>query len=143
MTRNNKQKVGISQKAILVDKNGKILAIRRTKTAPSRPLHWDLPGGAIDFGEDAKKSIEREIKEETGLKVKNLKIIDVFSGFSNNKNFWVTICYMAEPTSQKIVLSYEHDYFKWVTPKEFQKLKASPRNKRFVKSFMRNKKINL
>lgn len=136
--RNNHQKIGVSQKAILISKNGKILTIRRTKTAPSRPLHWDLPGGDIDFGEDAQKGMLREIKEETGLKVKNLKVIDVISALNDRKYFWVTICYVAQATSQKVKLSYEHDYFKWIAPKEFQKLKASPRNKKFVKNFMKS-----
>jgi 8-oxo-dGTP diphosphatase len=136
MTKNN-QKIGVSQKAILVDKKGKILAIRRSKTAPSRPLHWDLPGGDLEFGEDAQKGILREIKEETGLKIKNLKVIDAISGFNNIKEFWVTICYVAKAATQKVVLSYEHDDFRWIKPEEFQKLKASPRNKEFVKNFQK------
>ncbi|MDG2522544.1 NUDIX domain-containing protein [Caulobacter segnis] len=31
--------------------------------------HWDLPGGAIDPGEDEAKALVREFGEETGLKV--------------------------------------------------------------------------
>lgn len=136
---NKNQKINVSQKAIIIDKNGKILAIRRTKTALSRPLHWDLPGGGIDFGEDAQKGMLREIKEETDLKVKNLKVIDVIAALDYKKEFWVTICYSAEVTTKKVILSFEHDDFKWVTPTEFQKLKGSPRNKKFVINFVKKK----
>ncbi len=129
------QKILLSEKAILFNKNGKLLTIRRTKTAPSRPLYWDLPGGWLDFGEDTKDGVIREIKEETGLKVKNLSVIDVISGFNDIGEFWITICYTARPTTIKVVLSYEHDDFMWVTPDEFQDLKASPRNKKFVERF--------
>lgn len=132
---NDNQKIGVSQKAILFNESGKILTIRRTETAPSRPLHWDLPGGDLDFGEDAKEGIIREIKEETGLEVEDLKLLDVISAFNDVKQFWVTICYIARPTTNKAVLSYEHDDLKWVTPDEFLKLKASPRNKKFVERF--------
>jgi 8-oxo-dGTP diphosphatase len=132
---NNSQKIGVAQKAILFDKGGKILTIRRSATAPSNPLCWDLPGGDVDFGEDAKESIIREIKEETGLEVNDLRVLDVISGFNDKDEFWVTICYAAQPTTAGVKLSYEHDDFKWVTPEEFKQLEVSPRNKKFVEMF--------
>mgnify|MGYP001589925562 CR=1 FL=1 len=58
--------VGFSQKAFVFGKNGKFLTMRRTKTAPSNPLRWDLPGGDVEFGEDPLKSIVREVGEESG-----------------------------------------------------------------------------
>lgn len=128
-------KIGVSQKAIIFNK-GKILTIRRTKTAPSRPLHWDLPGGDLDFGEDARKGIRREIKEETGVQIKDLRVMDVISGFNDKDEFWVTVCYIAKPKASHVTISHEHDDFRWVTPDEFQKLSASPRNKKFVKMFV-------
>jgi 8-oxo-dGTP diphosphatase len=30
---------------------------------------WELPGGGLDFGEDIKEGLKREIQEEMGLKV--------------------------------------------------------------------------
>ncbi len=140
--KNNKGKIGVSQKAIIFRKDGRFLTIRRSKTAPSRPLHWDLPGGDLEFGEDAKEGVIREIKEETGLEVKDLMVMDAISGFNDKNEFWVTICYTAQPTTSEVKLSYEHDDFQWVTPDEFQELKASPRNKKFVEKFkfLRTKK---
>lgn len=137
----NKQ-IKISQKAILFDNGGKILTIRRTETAPTWSLHWDLPGGALDYGEDIKDGITREIKEETGLNVQDLSVMDVISRLKDKEEelltairYLVTICYTARPKTTKVVLSHEHDDFMWVTPDEFQNLKASPRNKKFVKIF--------
>jgi len=132
---NNNKKIGVSQKVILLQENGKFLTIRRSKTAPSRPLNWDLPGGDLDFGEDAKEGIIREIKEETGLEVSEPKVIDAISGLNDENEFWVTICYTARPATTVVKLSYEHDDFKWVTPGEFQQLEAAPKNKKFVERF--------
>lgn len=84
---NRNQKIRVSQRAILFNKNGNILTIRRTETAPSRPLHWDLPGGNLEFGEDTRNGIFREIKEETGLKTKGLSVMDVISGFNDKDEF--------------------------------------------------------
>ena len=38
----------VAQKAVLVRADGKILALRRSKTDPARPLTWDLPGGDVE-----------------------------------------------------------------------------------------------
>ena len=132
---NKEQEIHFSQKAILFNDDGKILTIRRTETAPSRPLHWDLPGGIFEFGEDLKEDIIREIEEETGLGVTGVSVIDAIGALDDRNEFWVTICYIAKPTSDNVVLSYEHDEFKWVSPDEFLKLKASPKNRKFVEGF--------
>lgn len=125
----------VSQKAIIVNAEGKLLTIRRSKTHPLWPLYWDLPGGELDFGEDSKKGIIREIKEETGLKVKDISVFDVMSGLNDRNEFWVTICYTARSSKSKIRLSYEHDDFKWIILNEFKKLKMSPKNKKFIEKY--------
>ena len=133
---NKETKIGVAQKAIIFREDGKILTMRRTETAPTRPLGWDLPGGELEIGEDAKAGILREIKEETGLDVNDLEVFDAFSGFNDVKEFWMTICYTGSPASGKVVLSYEHDDSKWVTPDEFLKLHGiSPRHIGFIEKF--------
>ena len=132
---NKNQKIRVAQKAMILNENENILTMRRSETAPSRPLQWDLPGGDLEFGEDAKAGILREIKEETGLEIKDLSVVDIASGMNDINQFWLTICYIARPKTNQVVLSYEHDDFKWVTPDEFQQLRASPRNKAFIERF--------
>jgi 8-oxo-dGTP pyrophosphatase MutT (NUDIX family) len=135
---NKDKKIGVSQKAIILRGDGKILAIRRSKTHPLRPLAWDIPGGDLEFGENAKEGIIREIREETGLEVTDLKVIDAGSWLNDSGEFWVTICYVARPKTDEIKLSWEHDDFQWVAPDEFQQLDASGRIKQFVETLYNN-----
>lgn len=131
-------KVGVSEKAILIRDDGKFLAMRRTKTAPTRPLGWDLPGGELEFGEDPQEGIIREIKEEAGVEVGDLKIFDAVSDIGGDGEFWVTIFYTARPLSTSIVLSYEHDNIKWVTSDDFLELPGiSSKQKRAIQKFKR------
>ena len=131
--------IGASQKAIIFNEQGKFLTLRRTSTALTRPNTWDFPGGDLDFGEDAISSIIREIKEETGLEVKDLKPFDVESHINEDGDFWITIGYTAIAVSEKVVLSFEHNEFKWVTAKEFLELESAPKFRRFIGNLKQNK----
>ncbi len=42
--------------------------------------YWGLPGGLMDLGESFEEVAKREVYEETGLVVENLKLLNVFSG---------------------------------------------------------------
>ena len=130
------QKKDISQKIIIFNRDGKLLTIHRTSTAPSDANKWDLQGGVLDYGEEAISGIIRETKEETGLESKNIKPFDVESHIDSEGEFWVTIAYTAEIVSDKAILSFEHDESRWVTPEEFLKLKSSDKIMRFVKKII-------
>jgi len=60
----------------LVVKNGKILLIKRND--PHRPEYhgkWEFPGGSVEYGETVHANVVREVYEETGYKVKVVKIL--------------------------------------------------------------------
>ncbi|KKT20124.1 MAG: ADP-ribose pyrophosphatase [Candidatus Nomurabacteria bacterium GW2011_GWF2_43_8] len=126
--------MGFSQKAFIFNKNRKFLIMRRTKTAPFGPLEWDLPGGDIEFGEDPIKSIIREVKEETGLTVKNPIPFDVYAGLDSENDYWVTVAFKAFKHKGKLAISWEHDLYKWVTIDEFLKLKITDRFRKYAKN---------
>lgn len=131
----NKQRIFVSQKAVVYRDDGRILALRRSETAPSRPLYWDLPGGELDIGEDVKIGIAREIKEESEIEAEDIQVLDVIAKYNDIEEYWLTVGYSARARSESVVLSFEHDDYKWVTPDEFLALKASPRNLQFVEIF--------
>ena len=123
---------GVSEKAFVFNKDGKFLTMRRTKTAPSNPLKWDLPGGDLEFGEDPIKSIIREVKEETGFIVKNPVVFDIKAIIYSQNEYWVTIAYKVFNPKGKLSISREHDLYKWVTVNEFLKLKLPVKLRKFA-----------
>ena len=64
-----------SVNAIIVNDQGHVLLQRRTDNG-----EWTNPGGAIEPGEHPAQAIVREVKEETGLDVRPLRVSGVYSG---------------------------------------------------------------
>ena len=56
-------------------KDSALLLIEK-KSGPYQGL-WDLPGGAIEFGETPVQALERELLEETALKAGALKFLNI------------------------------------------------------------------
>ena len=63
--------------AVVVEREGKVLMVRRG-VEPGLGL-WSLPGGYVDRGEVVEQAAEREVREETGLKIKVTNLVGVFS----------------------------------------------------------------
>lgn len=59
----------------VVFKDDHILLIQRNK--PPKATQWSIPGGAQDLGETLKEASAREVKEETGVDIKNITLVDV------------------------------------------------------------------
>jgi ADP-ribose pyrophosphatase YjhB (NUDIX family) len=122
----------VSTKALILNKDGKILGLRRSETHPTKPFQWDLPGGLVEEGEDLIESIKREIKEETALEVKDIKLLHVVAGNSSGGDYIITICYTCSSDSDEVKISWEHDQFEWLTGEEFLKRDINDRTKTFI-----------
>lgn len=60
----------------VVIENDRALLIRRG----SEPLRgeWSIPGGTLELGESLHQGVVREMREETGLDVRVIEVIEVF-----------------------------------------------------------------
>ena len=59
----------------IVLKNKKILLVKR-QNPPDKNM-WSIPGGAVELGETLSEAVQREIREECGIKVDNGQVIAV------------------------------------------------------------------
>jgi 8-oxo-dGTP diphosphatase len=98
-------------------RHGRVLAARRTRPA-SAAGRWELPGGAVESGEDEATALARELREE-------LALADVAVGdrigpevtLSEGRVLRIRACRAdGEPTA------LEHDALRWVGPDDLDDL---------------------
>ena len=91
--------------AVILDKDS-IILIRRKKF-PFKNF-WALPGGFIEYGEKAENAIIREVKEETGLKVKIKKLVGVYSDPKRDpRGHTISTTYLCKIVDGKLRASYD------------------------------------
>ena len=126
--------MNVSQKIILKNSAGKILALRRSVTDTLRPLTWDLPGGELEEGEDLLDNIRREIAEETGIsEVSDIKLHSAVANNNVKGEYWVGLGYTGRVKSPVVTLSFEHDEYRWLSKEKFLKLESSSKIKEFLR----------
>ena len=80
--------------AIILLKGETVLMVRR-KHEP-RKGGWSLPAGFIEHGEDIREAARREVKEETNLDIRLLRVVEVFSGFHDPRAHVLLVVFLGE-----------------------------------------------
>jgi len=115
----------------IVVKDGKYLITRRNLNKKAFPGKWTVPGGRLEI-EDyinlpkdtsehwyniLEKVLKREVKEEVGLDIKNIKYLTSMT-FLRGEEPDLIISFYADYTEGKVVLDDESVDFKWVSLEE-------------------------
>ena len=82
----------------LVVRAGRVLLVRRA-IEPFKD-HWDIPGGFLNEGEHPEEGVQREVLEETGLRVRLAGFLGIYMdryGGADAEERTLNIYYLAEP----------------------------------------------
>ena len=122
----NSIKVAVS--ALIRDDQGRILMIHRTDNDM-----YSIPGGGVEAGETVSEAVIREVKEETGIDV---RVIDMVGVFSNPEHVIAyddgevrqefSLCFIAEPTGGELRTSSESKDVRWVALEQLADLDIHP-----------------
>jgi len=112
-----------AMKAIIL-KNGKVLIMKRSMKEDHAQVLWDIPGGKIDFGEDPIDCLNREVMEESGIKIEIIKLLRVWSFLKDSKTQIIGITMLCKYKSGEVKISEEHTEFKWIKPEEIDNYDA-------------------
>lgn len=105
--------------ALVFNKKGECLLVLTHKWGGT----YGIPGGKIEKGEKAVDALVREMREETGLKIKPGKLLLVQDSI-NSTEFHVSgahfllLNYLATSSSNKVRLNDEAVSFLWIRPRQ-------------------------
>jgi nucleoside triphosphatase len=109
--------------ALIFNEEGRIFLM----VSPKWSGRYTVPGGHIEVGETAEEAVKRELKEETGLDVFDIKFLMfqecIFDKEFYEKKHFVFLDYICKTKNTKVILDMEEGTeFIWVTFEEALKL---------------------
>jgi 8-oxo-dGTP diphosphatase len=96
--------------------HGRVLLVRRGR----EPLkgHWTLPGGVLEVGEALVDGVTREVKEETGLQVEPVELVELLDRIHREESqvryHYVIADYLCRVTGGELRAASDADAVQWV-----------------------------
>lgn len=109
-----------------------VFLARRADTKKFLPGVWELPGGHIDYGEDMRVGLAREVMEELGMHVNIGEVLDVFTYMNEvKKSHSIEVIYFAQfidPLENTQVNPEDHSDYRWFPEDELEQSYEDPKD---------------
>ena len=120
--------------AAVIEDDGKFLITQRPQDKHNGG-RWEFPGGKVNFGEDLRTCLEREINEELGILIKAKKPFEYSSHVYQETRHVVLLGFHCEYISGEIQKKDIADY-KWVLPQEMTNYDITEADHPFVEKLL-------
>lgn len=135
----NKKLPRLTVDAWIRDRKGRLLLVQRGR--PPFEGRWGLPGGFCEWKETTEDCCAREAREETGLKVKVGRLLEVYSDPERDpRGHNVTVLYAARPISGRAQGGDDAADARWFTLKELGRLSFAFDHGKIIREQLRKAK---
>lgn len=112
--------------ALIFNDRGEVLLVRTNKWSNL----WGIPGGKIAWGEASEAALHRELREETGLEVRDVRFVMVQDAihppeFYRDAHFLLLNYLCHAPGHQVVVLNAEAQEYRWLSLAEAEALELN------------------
>jgi isopentenyldiphosphate isomerase len=108
----------------------KLLLVQRNKELNFYSGYWNGISGFLDDKRSLREKVRAELKEELGIRAKDIKNIQLGEIFHQEalryKKTWIIHPVLVEVATDKILLNWEAINYKWINFKEIKKFKLLP-----------------
>ncbi len=92
--------------------------------------YWSLPGGVLETGERLAEGIRREVREETGLEIRIVKVVEIFERIMCDKQgkaeyHYVLIDYLCRASGGKLAAADDVARVEWVPRNELKQYRIT------------------
>lgn len=117
--------INITTIVCVINKENKVLLLKRSHDDVWCPSCWGFPGGMVDKGEEPSDACIRELYEEAGIIVPDVEF--VMSVNIENKNMELRLykCYV---DNNYVKISHEHSKYGWASITNIEKITKSTPN---------------
>jgi nucleoside triphosphatase len=126
----------------IVKKDDQFLFGKKPKDIGPYPNTWHLLGGGVNSGESILDAIKREVSEESGITIKNIKSISFDEDYEPNKHgvetHYIFLVFQAEYESGELKPKDDINELRWIDRSELPKLNL---NRASIKLFKELKLI--
>ncbi len=122
----------------LIEKDGKILLVRRKLTKRSFPGYWGIPTGKVKVGERLVEALAREVREETNLKVKPLELYHICEEFHDDHHHLI-FAFLTKLVGGEARAGSDVCEVKWLSPSYALKLKLQPVARKQIRAYLKLK----
>ena len=123
----------------IIQKSSCILFVKRKKDPYKNYLA--LPGGFVNHGETIEEAMEREIYEETSLKVHPIDILGVYSDPKRDpRGHMMTVVFVVTILEGKAMAGDEVNEILWVPLEKLNKIQIAFDHKLIINDYLRWKK---
>lgn len=116
--------------------NGRALLIKRGH--PPLQGEWSIPGGTLEVGETLLEGVARELREETGIEVRVVDLIEVFERVFRDdagraQYHFVILDYLCEEISGEACAGSDVTDVAWVSESDLGRYSLTPTATRVIR----------